>query len=95
VDLRVEEVLGKLAWQDGLSIKLASVMIDFAGDIMPKRRKRLSREDTHQRDLEIVRLKLAGMTGLAIARKYRISSGRITQILHRVAAKLAPRTFKG
>jgi hypothetical protein len=61
---------------------------------MPKKRKRLNREDTFQRDLEIVRLRLTGMTGFAIARKYRLTGGRVTQILHRVASRLAPRTFK-
>jgi hypothetical protein len=63
-------------------------------DTMPKRRKRLSRDDALRRDLEIVRLKLAKMTGPAIARKYRITSGRVTQILHRIAAQIAPRKFK-
>jgi len=63
-------------------------------DTMPKRRKRLSREDALRRDLEIVKLKLAKMTGPAIARKYRITSGKVTQILHRIAAQIAPRKFK-
>ena len=69
-------------------------MLAGEGDIMPKKRKRLNREDTLHRDLDIVRLKLNGMTGPAIAKKLRLTSGRITQILHRVAGKLAPRTFK-
>ena len=63
-------------------------------DTMPKKHKRLSREDGLARDLEIVRLRLAGMTGTAIARKFRLTSGRVTQILHGVAGRLAPRTFK-
>jgi hypothetical protein len=61
---------------------------------MAKRRKRLNPEDALHRDLEIVRLKLSGMTGPAIARRYRITSGRVTQILHRIAGQIAPRTFK-
>ena len=62
---------------------------------MPKKRKRLNADDSLARDLEIVRLKLTGMTGTAIARKFKLTSGRVTQILHRVAGRLAPRTFKG
>lgn len=62
---------------------------------MPKKRKRLSPEDTLARDLEIVRLKLAGKSGPAIAKKFKLTSGRVTQIMHRIAGKLAPRTFKG
>jgi len=62
---------------------------------MPKKHKRLSRADALARDLEIVRLKLTGMTGTAIARKYRLAGGRVTQILHRVAGQLAPRKIKG
>lgn len=61
---------------------------------MPKRHKRLSREDGLARDLEIVKLRLAGMTGTAIARRFRLTSGRVTQILHGVAGRLAPRKFK-
>jgi len=61
---------------------------------MPKKHKRLNHEDSLQRDLEIVRLRLSGMTGTAIARKFRLTSGRVTQILHRIAGTLAPRTFK-
>jgi hypothetical protein len=66
-----------------------------SGENMPKKRKRLNRKDSLARDLEIVRLKLTGMTGAAIARKFRLTSGRVTQILHRAASRLAPRTFKG
>ena len=62
---------------------------------MPKKYKRLSHDDILARDLEIVRLKLSGMTGTQIARKYRLTGGRVTQILHRVASQLAPRKFKG
>ena len=69
-------------------------MMGASEDTMPKRRKRLSREDALRRDLEIVKLKLAKMTGPAIARKYRITSGKVTQILHRIAAQIAPRKFK-
>jgi len=61
---------------------------------MAKRRKRISRQDSLLRDYEIVKLRLSGMTGADIARKYRVTSGRITQILHRIAAQLAPRSFK-
>ena len=61
---------------------------------MPKKRKRLSPDDALARDLEIVRLKLTGKTSTAIARKFRLTGGRVTQILHRVAGNLAPRTFK-
>ena len=69
-------------------------MIAGSGGTMPRKHKRLSPDDSLARDLEIVRLKLAGMTGTAIARKYRLTSGRVTQILHRVAGQLAPRKFK-
>ena len=61
---------------------------------MPKKHKRLTPDDALARDLEIVRLKLTGMTGTAIARKYRLTSGRVTQILHRVAGQPAPRRMK-
>jgi hypothetical protein len=62
---------------------------------MPKKKiKRLSREDSLERDVEIVRLKLSGVSGTAIAKKYRLTGGRVTQILHRIAGRLAPRTFK-
>jgi hypothetical protein len=61
---------------------------------MPKKHKRLSREDNLARDLEIVKLRLAGMTGTAIARKFRLTSGRVTQILHGAAGRLAPRKFR-
>jgi hypothetical protein len=64
------------------------------GETMATRRKRLNPEDALHRDLEIVRLKLSGMTGAVIARRYRITSGRVTQILHRIAGQIAPRTFK-
>lgn len=63
-------------------------------DAMPRRRKRLSREDALRHDLEIVRLKLAKMTGPAIARKSRITNGRVTQILHGVPVQIAPHKFK-
>ena len=62
---------------------------------MPKKHKRLSHDDSLARDLEIVRLKLSGLTTTQIARKFRLTGGRVTQILHRVASQLAPRTFKG
>ena len=62
---------------------------------MPKKHKRLSHDDSFARDLEIVRLKLSGMTGNQIARKFRLTGGRVTQILHSVAGQLAPRKFKG
>ena len=61
---------------------------------MPKKRKRLSPDDALARDLELVRLKLTGMTGTAIARKYRLTPGRVTQILHGVAGQLAPRKLR-
>lgn len=62
---------------------------------MPKKHKRLSHDDSLARDLEIVRLRLAGLTTTQIARKFRLTSGRVTQILHGVARQLAPRKFKG
>ncbi len=61
---------------------------------MPKKHKRLSHADSLARDLEIVRLRLAGMTTTQIARKFRLTGGRVTQILHGVARRLAPRKFK-
>lgn len=88
------EVLGQLLRRDSLPITLPGDMMAAPEETMPKRRKRLSREDALQRNLEIVRLKLAGMTRPAIARKYRITRGRVTQILHRIAAQIAPRKFK-
>lgn len=60
---------------------------------MPRKHKRLSHEDSLARDLEIVRLKLTGLTTTQIARKFRLTGGRVTQILHGVAGRLAPRTF--
>ena len=93
-EIFAREVLGQFLWRDSLPITLPGDMMATPEDTMPKRRKQLSREDALQRDLEIVRLKLAGMTGPAIARKYRITSGRVTQILHRIAAQIAPRKFK-
>lgn len=74
---------------------LTGVIMPGIGDTMPKKHKRLSYEDALVRDLEIVRLKLTGMTSTAIARKFRLTGGRVTQILHSVAGRLAPRTFKG
>ena len=62
---------------------------------MPKKHKRLSHDDSLARDLEIIRLKLSGTTGTQIARKFRLTGGRVTQILHGVARQLAPRKFKG
>jgi hypothetical protein len=59
-----------------------------------KRYKRINRKYSQLRDLEIVRLRLSGMTVTDIARRYRVTSARITQILHRIAAKLAPRAFR-
>jgi hypothetical protein len=88
------EVLGQLLWRDSLSITLPGDMMAAPEDTMPKRRKQISRDDALQRDLEIVRLKVAGMTGPAIARKYGITGARVTQILHRIAAQIAPRKFK-
>ena len=61
---------------------------------MPKKQRRLNPADSLARDLEIVRLRLSGMTGTQIARKFRLTGGRVTQILHRVARQLAPRKFK-
>lgn len=57
--------------------------------------ERLSHAESLARDLEIVRLKLTGLTGTQIARKFRLADGRATQILHGVARQLAPRKFKG
>ncbi len=62
---------------------------------MPKKHKRLSHDDSLARDLEIVRLKLRGMTNEQIARRFKLTGGRVTQILHQLAARLAPRKFKG
>jgi len=64
------------------------------GAYMPKKHKRLSHDDSLARDLEIVRLKLSGLTGTQIARKFRLTGGRVTQILHRVAGRLAPRKLR-
>ncbi len=61
---------------------------------MPKMHKRLSHEDSLARDLEIVRLRLSGLTTNQIARKFRLTGGRVTQILHGVASQLAPRKLK-
>ena len=41
---------------------------------MPKKRKRINPEDSLAHDLEIVRLKLTGMTGSAIARMLRLTT---------------------
>jgi DNA-binding NarL/FixJ family response regulator len=59
--------------------------------MVSKRHKRLSHEDALVRDLEIVRLKLSGMSGTAIAKKYRLTNGRVTQTLHNIARRIAPR----
>jgi len=61
---------------------------------MPKKHKRLSHDDSLDRDLEIVRLKLSGLTTNRIARRFRLTGGRVTQILHAVARQLAPRKLK-
>lgn len=62
---------------------------------MPTRHKRLRPTDHQARDLEIVRLRLSGVTTTQIARKYKLTGGRVTQILHGMARQLAPRKFKG
>ena len=69
-------------------------MMGGSEDAMPIRCERLSHEDALRPDLEIVKLKLANMTGPAIARKYRITSGRVTQILHRIPVQIASHQFK-
>ena len=57
--------------------------------------KRLSHANSLARDLEIVRLRLSGVTTTKIARRFKLTGGRVTQILHGVARQLAPRKFKG
>jgi len=61
---------------------------------MPTEHKRLSHADHQARDLEIVRLRLSGMTTTKIARRFKLTGGRVTQILHGVAMQLAPRKFR-
>ncbi len=52
------------------------------GASIPKKHKRLSYDDSLASDLEIVRLKLTGVSGTVIAKKFKLTGGRVTQILH-------------
>jgi DNA-binding CsgD family transcriptional regulator len=61
---------------------------------MPTKHKRHSPTDHQARDLEIVRLRLSGVTTTQIARRFKLTGGRVTQILHGVARQLAPRKIK-
>jgi DNA-binding CsgD family transcriptional regulator len=61
---------------------------------MPTKHKRLSPTNHQARDLEIVRLRLSGVTTTQIARRFKLTGGRVTQILHGVARQLAPRKLK-
>lgn len=61
---------------------------------MPKKHKRLNQDDSMARDLAIVACRLSGMTTGQIADSFKLTAGRVTQILHRVAGQLAPRKFR-
>ncbi len=62
---------------------------------MPKKHRRLSHDDSIARGLAIVACRLSGMTTAQIAHSFKLTCGRVTQILHSVAGQLAPRKFKG
>lgn len=59
---------------------------------MPKKHKRLSPADSHARDLAMVACRPSGLISIQIALRFKLTAGRVTQILHRVADRLAPHT---